>query len=174
MAICDPAIYRDLNQRFRDRVDGHIAAAAAKFSPTHVFQDVTPLIAERPGQAFFFHHPDLGATPWFSNRDALLVAYLADDGALSAAGEHLLRERYRPGPASGRDDCAAGGGHVRVRLEDNLYYRQGELATNVQLIERVVRLVRGKGLEPATPAEAREIIGVPFQNAAARPAFAVG
>lgn len=50
--------------------------------------------------------------------------------------------------------------HVRVGLEDNLYYRQGQLATNVQLVERLVRLVREMGYEPATPAEAREIIGL--------------
>jgi 3-keto-5-aminohexanoate cleavage enzyme len=52
------------------------------------------------------------------------------------------------------------GGHVRVGLEDNLYYRQGQLATNVQLVKRLVRLVREMGYEPATPAEAREIIGL--------------
>lgn len=52
------------------------------------------------------------------------------------------------------------GGHVRVGLEDNLYYEQGVLATNVQLVERLVRLVREMGFEPATPAEAREIIGL--------------
>jgi len=52
------------------------------------------------------------------------------------------------------------GGHVRVGLEDNLYYEQGVLATNVQLVERLVRLVREMGYEPATPAEAREIIGL--------------
>jgi 3-keto-5-aminohexanoate cleavage enzyme len=52
------------------------------------------------------------------------------------------------------------GGHVRVGLEDNLYYEHGVLATNVQLVERIVRLVREMGYEPATPAEAREIIGL--------------
>lgn len=52
------------------------------------------------------------------------------------------------------------GGHVRAGLEDNLYYAQGELATNVQLIERTVRIVRELGGEPATPAEAREIMGL--------------
>jgi 3-keto-5-aminohexanoate cleavage enzyme len=52
------------------------------------------------------------------------------------------------------------GGHVRVGLEDNLYYEQGVLATNVQLVERLVRMVREMGYEPATPAEAREIIGL--------------
>jgi uncharacterized protein (DUF849 family) len=53
------------------------------------------------------------------------------------------------------------GGHVRVGLEDNLYYKHGELATNVQLVERLVRMVREMGYEPATATEAREIIGLP-------------
>ena len=66
------------------------------------------------------------------------------------------------------------GGHVRVGLEDNLYYRQGELATNRQLTERVVRLVREMGFEPATPAEARQIMGLPLKQAPVRPRFAVG
>ncbi|MEM8729276.1 MAG: 3-keto-5-aminohexanoate cleavage protein [Pseudomonadota bacterium] len=53
------------------------------------------------------------------------------------------------------------GGHVRVGLEDNMYYSRGELATNLQLIERLVRQVREMGLEPATPDEARDLLGVP-------------
>lgn len=53
------------------------------------------------------------------------------------------------------------GGHVRVGLEDNLYYGPGELATNLQLVERLVRLVREFGYEPATPAEARKMLGIP-------------
>jgi uncharacterized protein (DUF849 family) len=43
------------------------------------------------------------------------------------------------------------GGHVRVGLEDNLYFEQGVLATNVQLVERLIRIVREMGYEPATP-----------------------
>jgi 3-keto-5-aminohexanoate cleavage enzyme len=45
-------------------------------------------------------------------------------------------------------------------LEDNLYYEQGVLATNVQLVERLVRIVRELGYEPATPEEARQIMGL--------------
>lgn len=53
------------------------------------------------------------------------------------------------------------GGHVRVGLEDNLFYRKGELAqSNAQLVERVVRLARELGREVATPDEAREILGI--------------
>jgi 3-keto-5-aminohexanoate cleavage enzyme len=53
------------------------------------------------------------------------------------------------------------GGHVRVGLEDNLYYSRGRLAKNVEQVERIVRIIRDLGLEPATAAEAREIIGLP-------------
>jgi len=53
------------------------------------------------------------------------------------------------------------GGHVRVGLEDNIYYRKGELATsNAQLVERTVRIARELGLEIATPSQAREMLGI--------------
>ncbi len=50
---------------------------------------------------------------------------------------------------------------VRVGLEDNIYYRKGELATsNAQLAARTTRIAREFGREPATPAEARQILGL--------------
>ncbi|MEE2640803.1 MAG: 3-keto-5-aminohexanoate cleavage protein [Planctomycetota bacterium] len=52
------------------------------------------------------------------------------------------------------------GGHVRVGLEDNLYYRKGELATNEQLVQRIARLAGELGREVASPDEAREILGL--------------
>ncbi|MEX1271023.1 MAG: 3-keto-5-aminohexanoate cleavage protein, partial [Acidimicrobiia bacterium] len=52
------------------------------------------------------------------------------------------------------------GGHMRVGLEDNIYYRKGELGTNLQLVERAVRLMRELELEPASPTEAREMLGL--------------
>lgn len=53
------------------------------------------------------------------------------------------------------------GGHVRVGLEDNLFYRKGELAeSNAQLVERIVRLAHELGRPVATPDEAREILGI--------------
>jgi len=58
------------------------------------------------------------------------------------------------------------GGHVRVGLEDNLYYSKGRLAKNIEQVERIVRIIRDLGLEPATPAEAREIIGLPRKKLA--------
>ena len=51
---------------------------------------------------------------------------------------------------------------VRVGMEDNLYYRKGELArSNAQLVARAVRIARELGKEPATPDQARAILGLP-------------
>jgi len=50
------------------------------------------------------------------------------------------------------------GGHVRVGLEDNIYYVKGQLATNEALVKRMVRLSGEVGREVATPDEAREIL----------------
>lgn len=52
------------------------------------------------------------------------------------------------------------GGHIRVGLEDNVYFSKGVPATNVQLVERAVQAVRTFGKQPATPAQAREILGI--------------
>lgn len=56
------------------------------------------------------------------------------------------------------------GGHVRVGLEDNLYYRRQELASsNAQQVERVVRLADELERPVATPAEARRMLGLPAE-----------
>ena len=53
------------------------------------------------------------------------------------------------------------GGHLRVGLEDNLYMDKGVLAkSNVELVERAVKLLKLNNLEPATPDEARQIYGL--------------
>ncbi len=52
------------------------------------------------------------------------------------------------------------GGCIRVGLEDNIFYKKGELATNAQLVARAVRIARELGKEPATPEEARQILGL--------------
>jgi 3-keto-5-aminohexanoate cleavage enzyme len=53
------------------------------------------------------------------------------------------------------------GGHVRVGLEDNVYYRRGELATgNEQLVARAAELAGTLERAVATPAQAREILGL--------------
>jgi uncharacterized protein (DUF849 family) len=55
------------------------------------------------------------------------------------------------------------GGHVRVGLEDNLYYDVGKtkLATNEGLVQRIAALARAAERPPVKPDEARKIIGLP-------------
>jgi 3-keto-5-aminohexanoate cleavage enzyme len=84
----------------------------------------------------------------------------------------LLKERLRPGqswtvaglgrfqlPLSAH--AIAMGGHVRVGIEDNIYYRKGELAkSNAQLVERVVRIAKELDRAIANVQQTREILGV--------------
>jgi 3-keto-5-aminohexanoate cleavage enzyme len=49
----------------------------------------------------------------------------------------------------------------RVGMEDNVLYRRGEpLRDNAQLVERAARIARELDREPATPAQARELLGL--------------
>jgi 3-keto-5-aminohexanoate cleavage enzyme len=52
------------------------------------------------------------------------------------------------------------GGHVRVGLEDNMYYSKGRLARNDELVARVVRIAGELGRPVASPGEARELLGL--------------
>ena len=52
------------------------------------------------------------------------------------------------------------GGHVRTGLEDTILYDKGVLASNVMLVERMVRISKEMGREIATPQDAREILGL--------------
>jgi len=56
------------------------------------------------------------------------------------------------------------GGHLRTGLEDTFYLPDGNKVTsNGQLIEQLVRYARDAGREIATPAEARQLLGLPAQ-----------
>jgi 3-keto-5-aminohexanoate cleavage enzyme len=54
------------------------------------------------------------------------------------------------------------GGHVRVGLEDNLYYSRGRLARNEELVARVARIATEAGRTIATPDRARKVLGLPM------------
>jgi len=84
----------------------------------------------------------------------------------------LLKDRLRPGqtwtvagvgrfqlPLSAH--AMAMGGHVRVGIEDNIYFRKGELTkSNAQLVERAVRMAKELDRPVATADQAREILGL--------------
>lgn len=52
------------------------------------------------------------------------------------------------------------GGHLRVGLEDNIYYAKNRLASNAELVERAGRLIREANKEIATPDEARKMLNL--------------
>ncbi len=59
-------------------------------------------------------------------------------------------------------------GHIRVGLEDNLLIEKGVLAkSNAELVKKMRGLCEGLGGQVATPAEAREIIGLKGMDAVA-------
>ncbi|RCW71459.1 3-keto-5-aminohexanoate cleavage protein [Pseudorhodoferax soli] len=141
------------------------------FSPTHILQDVTTLIGEGHDDGPHFinlvmnvHRNFQNAMPYSPRFLQQMVDTLPKDSIFCVSGI---------GPAQLEANVAALllGGHARVGLEDNLYFRQGEPATNVQLTERIVRIIRELDMEPATPAEARQIMGLP-RTGGPRPAFA--
>jgi len=52
------------------------------------------------------------------------------------------------------------GGHVRVGLEDNIYYAKGKLAANHEFVARVRKLAEHLQRDVASPEEARKILGL--------------
>ena len=57
--------------------------------------------------------------------------------------------------------CVGLGGNVRTGFEDTFYLPNGEKAKkNAELVESLVKIIREVGKEPASPDEAREILGI--------------
>jgi uncharacterized protein (DUF849 family) len=54
------------------------------------------------------------------------------------------------------------GGGVRVGLEDNIFFdeEKTKLATNKELVERILLIAKTAGFTPYTPQEARHVLGV--------------
>ncbi len=137
------------------------------FSPTHLLQDVTALLKAGYDEPPYFINFVLGADRGFQGAMPYspkilqsMVDLMPDDAIfnVSAIGIAQLNAALQ---------SLLLGGHVRVGLEDNLYFAQGQLANNVQLVERIVRIIRELGMEPASAAEARAIIGLPRRPAVA-------
>lgn len=135
------------------------------FSPEHILQDLMRAIEAGLDEPPYFvnivlgaHRGFQGAMPYSADILQTMVRLLPPQSVfcVSAIGPAQL-------PAT--TQAILLGGHVRVGLEDNNYYAQGQLATNEQLVARTVRILRELGHAPATPAEARQMIGLPRRAA---------
>lgn len=93
------------------------------------------------------------------------------DGGIDATPENLMHMRSQLPPNSNFAVAAVSrwqlpmttmgiilGGHVRVGLEDNIYYAKGKPARNEELVARARLLAEQLQREVASPAEARQIL----------------
>ena len=95
----------------------------------------------------------LGGIPASVENLAHQVRGLPEDATWQVVG--ISRDQWQLVAAA-----LAMGGNARVGLEDNFYLPNGEMATNAELVSHAADLARGVGREPATPDEAREIMGM--------------
>ena len=130
------------------------------FSPEHIVQDVCRLIAKGYDKPPYYinmvlggHHGFQGAMPYSHEILAMMVRLLPPQSiwCVSGIGEAQLEATTQ---------ALLLGGHVRVGLEDNHYYARGVKASNEMLVERQIRIMTELGHEPATPAEARDMLGL--------------
>ena len=142
------------------------------FSLEHMLQDVNELITAGLDEPPYFvnivlgcHRGFQGALPYTPKILQMMVEHLPKDSIFNVSAVSTAQL-----PAT--THALLLGGHVRVGLEDNLYYAPGQLATNVQLVERTVRIIRELGMEPATPAVARQMMGLPRRKRQAQRAAA--
>jgi 3-keto-5-aminohexanoate cleavage enzyme len=129
------------------------------FSLAHILQDTTRLIEAGYDRKPYYINMVLGgvafqgAEPYTPKALQHMVDHLPKDSIFCVSGISTTQL-----PAT--THAILLGGHVRVGLEDNNYYSRGRLATNEELVARTVRIIRELGAEPATPAEARQMLGL--------------
>ena len=129
------------------------------FSLAHLVQDTTRLIEAGFDKPPYYINMVLNAVgfqggyPYSPKILQMMVDHLPKDSIFCVSG-------IGPAQLPATTNAILMGGHIRVGLEDNNYYRRGQLATNEQLVARAVRIIRELGAEPATPAEAREMLGL--------------
>jgi 3-keto-5-aminohexanoate cleavage enzyme len=158
LVITTPSRCEQMARRFQER---KIKPEWEVFNPAHIIQDVTRLIAKGYDKPPYYINIVLGADRNFQgampySHDVLtaMVKLLPPLSiwCLSAIG---------PAQLPGTTQALLLGGHVRVGLEDNSYYRKGVLATNEMLVERTVRIANELNLDIASAAEARDMLDLP-------------
>ena len=91
--------------------------------------------------------------PWGADQSVDMMKVMKDELPAGANWASFGISRMQMPMAA---TAVAMGGNVRVGLEDNLYLDRGVLASNGQLVERVVGIIERMGARVLTPAEARK------------------
>ncbi|AXI56856.1 NADPH:quinone reductase [Sulfitobacter sp. JL08] len=100
--------------------------------------------------------------PWGADQSVdtmkVMKDHLPDDASWAGFG---ISRMQMPMAAA----AVAMGGNVRVGLEDNLFLDRGVLATNGQLVTRIVEIIERMGARAITPQEARNKLNLRGANA---------
>ncbi|HWA68365.1 MAG TPA: 3-keto-5-aminohexanoate cleavage protein [Rhizomicrobium sp.] len=131
------------------------------FSPTHILQDVTRLIQKGFDKPPYYVNMVLGADKGFQGAMPYSHDILAAMVAALPPQSIFCVSAIGPAQLPATTQAMLLGGHVRVGLEDNLYSSRGVLARNEELVARTVRIAVELGLSVASPAEARDMLGLP-------------
>jgi 3-keto-5-aminohexanoate cleavage enzyme len=131
------------------------------FTHSHIVQDVSTLTAEGLDKPPYFVNIVLGTHRAFQNAMPYSPKTLQAMVDLLPQGAIFGVSGIGPAQLPCISNALLLGGHIRVGLEDNLYFAKGQLATNLQLTERAVRICTEMGYELATPSEARHMMGLP-------------
>lgn len=135
-----------------------IAPEWEAFGPSHLLQEIRALTTGHPGphlvnMVLGLDRTFQNALPYTPEILQNMVGLLPDDAvfSVSISGSEQMR---------GLTHALLLGGHVRVGIEDNPYLVPGEPTENVRFVEHIVGIIEGLGLTPATPGEARRILGL--------------
>lgn len=134
------------------------------FSPAHILQDMTRLIKKGFDKPPYYVNIVLGADRGFQGAMPYSSETLLQMVKLLPPQSIFCVSAIGPAQVPATTQALLLGGHVRVGLEDNLMYSKGVLATNEMQVERQIRMLTELGMEPASPGEAREMIGLPVRN----------
>jgi len=161
--------------------------ATRRITMTNTYEGMEQIareLGEERGVKFEFEAFDIGelhtlrfiADQGWVKPPFLIQSVMGFPGGLSASPAHILHMKQTADElfgdeyhwsclAAGKDQMRAVttaallGGHVRVGLEDSLWYGRGELAkSNADQVRRIRRILEELSLEIATPDEAREML----------------
>jgi uncharacterized protein (DUF849 family) len=130
------------------------------FSPEHILQDVTRLIQKGYDKPPYYINMVLGGDKGFQG--AMPYSHDVLDFMIKCLPPQSIWCVSGIGPAQLPASMQALllGGHVRVGLEDNHYFARGQKATNLMLVERLVRQMADMDIEPMSASESRELLGL--------------
>lgn len=130
------------------------------FNPAHLTKDIPELIAATGATGPHIVNICVGLEQIFTNATPYsprLLGFMADS---LPTGSVMSVSSGGRDPLPALANAIILGGHIRVGLEDHPWLPDGSPATNLGLVQNAVRLVESLGRRIATPAEAREILGL--------------